>query len=388
MKEMRFFTTLAIVTFLAIFTVPSFAGVESITTNVTLKNRAGRAIKNSPESFVYVREGGRLFTLASPKAVHIITDEDVIRLTENGRPEIVNHNADPLMTELRALKLQGYPSLKNSVTDRNIISLQRNVGTDIKKYDAIIQVGKKKWGIKGKSVRFFVAANGEVTLGNYPIHYADLPQLFADLTETGVVDWSPYFVHGALDRAHQVLAFAEFFRILYPERRFEKGEFKREAEYLRISRPHTVRDGKRVVVTTAQHLILNSLARGIVGTNALRYHRSGEVDFREVYYAHLYCKYTTSEWWYPQRSNLTTDEQVQKFLSVWERMADHQIKRRMTWAHVSRKYVSMYEAGRDLPLAPPLNGEDRFAELEYWPKDFVYPQVGSQITTWGNIKRR
>lgn len=413
-EKMRIFVAVA---FLLLLVAPSaiVAEVEILKTeNASLTfGQHDMAKKN----FVYVREEGRLYELANDvSAVGVITDSETIKLFASVKrdADVFNHAADPYLTGVRAMMLHDdvFQGINRQVNTKNIVKM-RSVRSDDISHDAIVKIGKQVWGISGSNIRFFVNGQGS-TLGNFVIHYEDIPRFLnlLCLRGTTVNPGSQHYRVSFKGQLHKALKVMEFLHLLYQGKRYGKGDFEGTSKWLEANSVSSSQNEDRKTwedgrVHWHEHHWWSSMAIYFAAAAELQYVRSGETNFPRMYYPLHYLNIVEGSRTYKSQPlyasiigahRQDTEEGLAQRLQSKHNMTDWGRRRRVillndSWRSIGgSSRIKLWEkqgmSGSGMHAPPISSFSSEFEEeLSHWPDYGVQPD-GKKLVTWGSLKRQ
>ena len=344
---------------------------------------------------VLVKEDNVAFTLSNKvEYVGVITNTHAFIMFKNGKCWQTNHSLDPYITPGRVVWKKWHTYTKDAKTTTGYILRMRdlNVSPD---HDIVVQIGRYKRAFPGENPRFIAGTKSGASLGNYPIHHNDLPDILSDMS-------------GSLKRGYTYQGqiywgfnFAEFFELAYPERKFAEGEFERVATLNRNDSEwrkdyHNLR-GFRYRSGTGRtlHTKTTLLAAGLLSKNILAYNRTRDrnsVDFEVAYLAHHWI---TMIWKGVGNSGHLNEIQGinNAFDGYWGRFIEGTYWYRVHVRQIQRSLpvIKMWERGEDIPASPSIGGLDSSMreELKHWEELPMGPAPGQtdKLTTLGELKR-
>ena len=334
--------------------------------------------------FVFIEEDNRMFTFTEEvKSITIITDEEMTRINKDGTSKIIDYKNAHNETSVRAMVINPniFPEIHgkavNNLMERVQTGLPVNTGGDF----ITVYLGGNRFNLRGTNARIVAGdGNSKATLGNYPIHYRDIPKVVSQLGSNGLPIDSPHCFQAYTGELHQVLKVMEFMQLIYGEKRFEEGEFARESEMFYTFKRNGVEEGF--------HWGLSVMAFTLTSKNALCFKEEGRVNMQEVYYAHFYMQLTMDSdcgsYIKSYRRNLDDMQEMSALLMDWINQSPEEEEVHRSILSIFKKYSDMWEQGT-LPMSPEVINE--FERLGLGATQRVTPTPLHKLTTWGELKK-
>ena len=352
-----------------------------VTLLVILTTSVASAIEHG---FIFIEEDNRMFTLTEEvKSITILTDEEIIRINEDGTSKTINYKNAHNETSVRAMVINPniFPEIHgkavNNLMERVQTGLPVNTGGNF----IIVDLGGNRFNLRGTNARIVAGdRNSKATLGNYPIHYRDIPKVVSQLCSNGLPIDYPQCFQAYTGELHQALKVMEFMQMIYSEKRFEEGEFARESEMFHAFKRNGIQEGF--------HSGLTIMALALTSKNALCFKEEGRVNMQEVYYAHFYMQLTMDSdcgaYMKSYRRNLDDMQEIGALLMDWINQSPEEEEVHRSILSIFKKYSDMWEQGT-LPMSPEVINE--FERLGLGATQRVTPTPLHKLTTWGELKK-